>query len=108
MIPGEEITVRGPLNVHINGIGISRVVQPITLHNVTETIQANVNAILQANGIASINHPNYKWAFDHNELIPINGASLVEIYNAGPNANNDGGKGKIFDSRNMGCSPVYR
>lgn len=112
MIPGEEITLRGPLNVHINGIGISRVVKPITLQNVTETIQANVDAIRQANGIASINHPNYKWAFDHNELIPIKGASLVEIYNAGPNANNDGGKGKystleIWDALLSAGKPIF-
>ena len=59
-----------------------------------ETIQANVDAIRQADGISSINHPNYGWAFDHKELIQINGASLLEVYNGAPFVNNDGGPGK--------------
>ena len=97
MIPGEEVSARifdGKVPIHINGIGISRVVEPIELDSIVETIQANVDAILQADSISSINHPNYGWAFDHNDLIQINGASLLEVYNAAPFVNNQGGAGK--------------
>ena len=97
MIPGEEVSARifdGTVPIHINGIGISRVVEPIALDDIVKTIQANVDAIRQADGISSINHPNYGWAFDHNELIQIQGASLLEIYNGAPFVNNDGGGGK--------------
>ena len=106
MIPGEELTLNildGTVPIHINGIGISRLVEPIDAGGVVPTIQANVDAILQAGGIASINHPNYKWAFDHESIKKVTGASLVEIFNGVPWSNPDGGPGKysyeqIWDS----------
>ena len=87
MIPGEEITTsirQGTVPIHLNGIGISRVVEPIDAGEVIPTLQANVNAILEAGGIASINHPNFRWAFDHEAIKEVTGASLLEIYNGHP------------------------
>ena len=97
MIPGEEVTVsilNGSVPVHINGIGISRVVEPIDAGEVVPTIQANVNAILQAGGIASVNHPNFGWAFDHTALKQVSGASLLEVFNGLPETNVYGGPGR--------------
>ena len=97
MIPGEEVSVRlgeGGKAVHINGIGISRLVEPIDATGVVPTLQANVNAILEAGGIASINHPNFTWAFDHRELVQVNGASLLEVYNGHPVVNVYGAPGR--------------
>ena len=71
MIPGEEVSARiqvGSVPIHVNGIGISRLVEPFHGEEIVETIQGNVNAILDAGGIASINHPNYQWAFDHTHV----------------------------------------
>ena len=70
-------------------------IEPIDTGQVVSTIQANVDAILDAGGIASINHPNYKWAFDHHELRQVKGASLVEVFNGHPGTNGDGGSGKF-------------
>ena len=59
MVPGEEVSVRihgGATPVHINGIGISRIVEPFDAVDVVSTLQANVDAIVQAGGIASINN----------------------------------------------------
>ena len=98
MIPGEEISARiqsGTIPIHLNGIGISRVVEPIDADEIVPTIQANVDAILQAGGIVSINHPNYQWAFDHTHISQITGAHLVEIFNGKHGANNHGGPGKF-------------
>ena len=98
MIPGEEVSVvtgNGTVPVHINGIGISRLVEPIDADEVVATIQANVNAILEAGGIASINHPNFKWAFDHEAIKQVAGASLLEIFNGHPATNVYGGPGKF-------------
>ena len=98
MIPGEEISARtkgGTVPVHINGIGISRVIEPIDAGEVISTIQANVNAVLEAGGIASINHPNLNWAFDHEEIKQVTGASLLEIFNGHPAVNGYGGPGKL-------------
>ena len=97
MVPGEEVSARiegGETPVHINGIGISRVVEPVDAGGVVATIQANVNAILEAGGIASINHPNYQWAFDHNQIKQVTGASLLEVFNGHPSTNVYGGPGK--------------
>ena len=61
MIPGEEVTVNlagGAIAVHINAIGIANLVEPIDSGDVVSTLQANIKAIVNAGGIASINHPN--------------------------------------------------
>ena len=90
MVPGEEVSVRlnrGDTPIHINGVGISRVVEPIDAGGVVETLQANVDAIVEAGGIASINHPNFQWAFDHREISRVEGASLLEVFNGHPAAN---------------------
>ena len=94
MIPGEEVSVMvlgGEVPVHLNGIGISRVVEPIDAGVVVKTLQANVNAIIDAGGIAQINHPNLYWAFDHEEIFQVRGASLLEVYNGHPETNSEGG-----------------
>ena len=97
MVPGEELSIRlseGTIPVHINGIGISRMVEPIDAGDVVSTLQANVDAIHQAGGIASINHPNYQWAFDHEALKQVVGANLLEIFNGVDVANVDGAPGR--------------
>ena len=97
MVPGEELSIRlseGTIPVHINGIGISRMVEPIDTGDVVSTLQANVDAIHQAGGIASINHPNYQWAFDHEALKQVVGANLLEIFNGVDVANVDGAPGR--------------
>ena len=91
MIPGEEVTVRmsgSGTDVHINAIGIDRVVEPIDTGNVATTLQANISAVREAGGIACINHPSWKWSFDHEPIIKARGASLLEVFNAATSCNN--------------------
>ena len=98
LVPGEEVSANikgGTVPIHINGVGLSRVVEPIDAGEVVPTIQANVNAIRQAGGIPSINHPNYKWAFDHTHLRQIEGMSMLEVFNGHPATNVYGGPGKF-------------
>lgn len=98
LIPGEEVSARilgGDTPIHLNGIGISRVIEPIDAGGVVETLQANVNLITQAGGIASLNHPNGGWAYDHNDINQIEGATLLEVYNGWPGSNTEGGPGKF-------------
>ena len=99
MIPGEEVTLSFQKDdvavpIHINGIGIERVIEPIQAETVVSTIQANVNSIKEAGGIASINHPNYKWAFTTSELIQVDGATAIEVFNGHAGSNGYGGKTK--------------
>ena len=98
MVPGEEVSVRiGALNtpIHVNGIGISRLVEPVDAGDVVGTLQANVDAIVEAGGIASINHPNFQWAFDHRAISQVSGASLLEVFNGHPGVNLFGVPGKL-------------
>ena len=55
----------------------------------------NINAILNAGGIASINHPNYTWAFDHEAISQVTGVSLLEIFNGHHVSNICGAPGKF-------------
>ena len=115
MIPGEEVSasiLRGSAAVHVNGIGITRVVEPIDADGVVATIQANVNAILEAGGIASINHPNFKWSFDHEAIRQVVGASLLEVFNGHPAVNVYGAPGKpsyeqIWDGVLSAGRPIF-
>ena len=53
MVPGEEVSVRingGETPIHINGVGISHVVEPIDAGDLVATLQANVDAIVEAGG----------------------------------------------------------
>ncbi len=104
LIPGEEISTRihnDKVKIHINGIGISKTIDPIDSRtggpdDVAPTLQANIDAILEDGGVACINHPNYTWALDHESIKQTTGASLLEVYNGGSTSNNmDGGPGKF-------------
>ena len=97
LIPGEEVSARilgGDIPIHLNGIGISRGVEPIDAGGVVETLQANVDLITEAGGIASLNHPNASWAYDHKDIVQIEGATLLEVYNGWPGSNSEGAPGK--------------
>ena len=102
LIPGEEVSVRlneGQIPVHIIAVGITRMVEPIDVGEVVPTLQANIDAILDAGGIASIAHPNYRWAFDQEAIRQVVGASMLEIFN--PTGGNDlGGPGKYTSEEN--------
>ena len=97
MVPGEEVSLSihgAQTPIHINAIGISHVVEPIDAVETVPTIQANVDAIVSAGGIASLDHPNYLWSFDHEHIKQVTGASLLEVYNGHPVANIHGAPGK--------------
>ena len=91
MVPGEEITLRtGSENipVHLGAVGIKRYVDPLDAGDVPMTMQANIDAVLDAGGIACINHPCWEWAFNHDAILKTRGASMMEIFNATLGANN--------------------
>ena len=86
-ITGEEITVRrenDPVAVYVNAIGITRVVEPINKGEVLPTLQANVDAVVAAGGIASLTAPYTREGFDLDSLKAIRGAQLMEVFNAHP------------------------
>ncbi len=94
LIPGEEVTSsfeRKP--VHVNGLNIARRVDPRGGPTLVATIQANVDAVREAEGVPHINHPNYRWAFGAAEIAQVENDRLLEIYNGHPLVHNEGGGG---------------
>lgn len=92
LIGGEEVTAqyqRRP--VHVNGLSISRLVQPRTDSTLAGTIQRNVDAIREVSGVPHINHPNFRWSFGLEELLQVRNDSLLEIHNGHPQVHNQGG-----------------
>ena len=97
MIPGEEVVIRPSVEdteVHINAIGISSQVEPISAEELLPAIQANIDAVLAAGGIVSINHPNFNWSLDHVIISRVTGASLLEVFNGEPSVNMYGAPGR--------------
>ena len=94
LIPGEEITLNFPHAIHINAIGIKRLIEPTLKTSKIKTIQANIDNIIEAGGLAEINHPNFRWAITGDELTKIRGAHFLEVFNGNYNTHSYGGGGK--------------
>jgi len=90
LIRGEELTAG---NVHVNGLGISATVPHVRTDDPTTTVQANVDAVRAAGGIASVNHPNYRWMLSASVLTGLRDVRLFEVYNGGSETNDAGGNG---------------
>lgn len=94
VIKGEEVTDRfGKKAIHINGLNVSRLVEPQDGGSLVERVQNNVNEIRAADGIPHINHPNYAWSITAADLQRVENYKLFEIYNGHPAVNNLGGGG---------------
>ena len=101
-ILGEEITAELPgetLAVYVNAFRLSTVVLPIVGDGVLSTLQANVDAVIEAGGIASFGAPYYRDGFDYTTLVGVRGPRLMEIYNAHPG--NTKGDPRIFSYENI-------
>ena len=94
LIPGEEITLNLPYTIHINAIGIKKVIEPTLRSTKVKTLQANIDNIISAGGLAEINHPNFRWALNEKDLVQVRGAHFIEVFNGNYNTHNYGGGGK--------------
>jgi hypothetical protein len=94
MIPGQEVTGRAESKpVHMNAIGATKVVMPVTAPTIFEVLQRDATLVKATGAIVQINHPNFGWALSGNDLARVNDARLVEIWNGHPLVNNLGGGG---------------
>lgn len=94
LIPGEELTSSFEQRpVHVNGLNIPHVLPAQKDSTLAGTIQKNVDAVRQVNGVPHINHPNFGWAIDAQTLARIERDRLVEIFNGHPHVHNVGGDG---------------
>ena len=88
LLGAEEVT--NEKTVHVNAIGISRVVPAQRGSTVTELLQASIDAIRAQGAVALINHPNFRWAFTAREMLPLKGPVLLEIASGHPTVNHSG------------------
>jgi hypothetical protein len=92
VIPGEEVTDRaGTAPIHVNGYLVDRFVAPQGGNSVHDVIQRDVDAIRAANGLPSLNHPNFGWAVSADDIKRVRNDRLFEVYNGHPLVNNEGG-----------------
>ena len=98
MVRGQEVGKHMPSGngpIHVNGFGITRSVEFVDKEEKAPTMQANIDAVLAAGGMASLNHPNDRDSFIHEHVLQTTGASFIEVFNGGgPSKNNDGGNGR--------------
>lgn len=94
VLRGEEVSDRyGDKPLHVNGLNLSRRVDPQGGSGVVEVLQRLVDAIRGAQGVPHINHPNFGWAITARDLAQVRNYRLFEIYNGHPRVNNLGGGG---------------
>ncbi len=113
VIKGEEVSdVFAGKPIHVNGLNVSRAVEPQHGKSVLDTIQRNVDAIRAADGVPHINHPNYEWAITADDLKQVQNDKLFEIYNGHHLVNNHGGGGvpgleEVWDTILTGGKLLY-
>ena len=94
LVPGEEVTSSfEESSVHVNGLNLPGLVEARQAESLVATIQANVDAIREVEGVPHINHPNFGWSFGAEELAQIENDKLIEIWNGHPTVHNEGGSG---------------
>jgi hypothetical protein len=92
VVGGEEVTSQvGSKPIHVNGLDVQRLVEPPVANGVVEMVQGMVDRIRGAQGVPSINHPNFGWAITADELTSVQRTRLFEVYNGHPQVNNQGG-----------------
>ncbi|MXP41452.1 hypothetical protein GRI75_07325 [Altererythrobacter soli] len=118
VLPGQEITQWGedPARsaAHVNSLFTTRVIWPVGERRCTgsgcgahapaamplaETFRANIAAVRAQNGIAQVNHPNYRWSVRPEDLDEIPDGTLLEIWNGLGSVNDLGGSDGNGDVR---------
>jgi hypothetical protein len=94
VVKGEEVTsALGEQALHVNGLDVSRKVDPASGGTVLDILQRNVDGIRAAGGVPHINHPSFRWSITGDELRQVRNNRLFEVYNGHPQVNNLGGGG---------------
>lgn len=92
LIPGEEVTTAfQKAAVHVNALGITRVIAAPRDSTLLGTVQKTVDAIRAERAVPHINHPNFLWSIDTATLFRVKNDRLLEIFNGHPTVHNIGG-----------------
>jgi hypothetical protein len=97
IIKSEEITDQFEGKpIHLNATGIEELILPKGGNSVTETMQNNINSVLEQRQelqkpmFPHINHPNFGLAITAEDMIQLEGERFFEVYNGHPAVLNEG------------------
>jgi hypothetical protein len=80
LIPGEEVT--GKRHVHTTALNVKKLVPwDFTDKQRSNIIQRHVDDIHAAGGIAILNHPNWRSAVTPDDIKPVKGLYMFELFN---------------------------
>jgi hypothetical protein len=118
LLPGQEITQWGKdpkrSSAHVNALFTRAVIWPMGERTcfgsgcgakvepavpLSTTIDTNIAAVIAQDGIAQINHPNYRWSLKSSDLDHVPDGTLLEIWNGQGQINNLGGTDDSGDVR---------
>jgi hypothetical protein len=87
LVPSQEITNA----VHSTALNINDLVAFGALNGAKSTvIQKHVDDTRQAGGTTILNHPNFQWALQAADMLPVKHLYMFELYNGHPDVHNDG------------------
>ena len=92
LIPAEEITGGSMAHTtafNVDGLVDPRLVEPAGASK-TRVIQAHVHGAEQRHGHAILNHPNFHYSNSADDIRPVEGLHMFELYNGHPAVNNFG------------------
>ena len=97
LIQGEEISDRfEKYPIHMNATHLRELIQPQGGNSVTEVMQRNLDAVAAQRKktgqamILHLNHPNFGYAVNVEDIIPLVGEKFFEVYNGHPGVHNSG------------------
>ncbi|AUX30567.1 MULTISPECIES: CehA/McbA family metallohydrolase [Sorangium] len=91
VIPGEEVTMAAAGQpVHVNALCTKRRIGGGTFRTARAALAWATSEILAQGGVALVNHPNFHWAIEAEDIADAEGAQLVEIFSGHPHVRSDG------------------
>ncbi|WP_437685287.1 CehA/McbA family metallohydrolase [Sorangium sp. So ce176] len=91
VIPGEEVTMAAAGQpVHVNALCTKRRIGGGTFRTAQAAVAWATSEILAQGGVALVNHPNFHWALEADDIASAEGAQLVEIFSGHPHVRSDG------------------
>lgn len=108
LIRAEEVTDRfEDRPIHVNATNVMEYIRPRGGSSALQVMQNNIDAILDQRTrlgrpvMPHINHPNFGWALNAEELAELRGEKFFEVYNGHPAVNNEG------DSTHIGMEKMW-
>ncbi|MFO0613110.1 MAG: hypothetical protein U0414_11000 [Polyangiaceae bacterium] len=91
LVSGEEITMTGAgKQVHVNGLCIRAAIQGGTYATPRDALDHAIAAVAAQDGVSIINHPNFEWALEVDDVRRSEGATLLEVASGHPFVNTAG------------------